>query len=79
MGRVFGLFTEDPSTYLDRQKRAGLGKLNLTEAEILNLIEERNGARKEKNYKRADEVRKELLDRGIVLEDTPSGTDWKLK
>ncbi len=79
VGSVFGLFREDPENYLNAQKKAGLKKLNLAEEEILRLIEERNAARKEKNWKRSDEIRNELLTRGIVLEDTPSGTTWKLK
>jgi cysteinyl-tRNA synthetase len=78
-GWVFGLFRDDPEKYLARQKIEGLKKLNLTEEEILRSIEERNLARKEKNYKRADEVRNNLLSKGIVLEDTPTGTNWKLK
>ena len=58
----------------------GLGAgLDVTEEEILRFIGDRNTARKEKNWKRADEVRNELLNKGIVLEDTPSGTIWKLK
>jgi cysteinyl-tRNA synthetase len=79
MGRVFGLFGEDPGDYLARQRKEGLKKLNLTEEQILHVIEERNLARKEKNYKRADEIRKDLLSKGIVLEDTPTGTTWKIK
>ena len=78
-GSVFGLFREDPENYLDTQKRAGLKKLTISEEEILKLIEARNAARKEKNWKRSDEIRNELLNKGIVLEDTPSGTSWKLK
>ena len=78
-GWVFGLFREDPQNYLDQQKKEGLKKLNLTEDEILKFIEERNLSRKEKNYKRADEIRTDLLSKGIVLEDTSSGTNWKLK
>ncbi len=79
MGRVLGLFREDPEQYLAQQRKEGLKKLNLTEQEILRSIEERNQARKEKNWKRADEIRNDLLSKGIVLEDTPSGTTWKLK
>jgi cysteinyl-tRNA synthetase len=79
IGWVFGLFRENPEDYLARQKKEGLKKLNLTEEQILYSIEERNLARKEKNYKRADEIRNDLLTKGIVLEDTPSGTNWKLK
>ena len=41
------------------------------------LIKERAEARKEKNYKRADEIRDELKAMGIVLEDTSSGVKWK--
>jgi cysteinyl-tRNA synthetase len=78
-GWVFGLFREDPQNYLDQQKKEGLKKLNLTEDEILKFIEERNQARKAKNYKRADEIRTDLLSKEIVLEDTSSGTNWKLK
>jgi cysteinyl-tRNA synthetase len=78
-GYVFGLFREDPEKYLDQQKRDGLKRLQLTEEEIFRSIEERNLARKEKNWKRADEIRNDLLSKGIVLEDTPSGTVWKLK
>jgi cysteinyl-tRNA synthetase len=79
MGWIFGLFQEDPEAYLKEQKIEGLKKLNLSEEEILRLIEDRNGARKEKNWKRGDEIRSDLLSKGIVLEDTPSGTIWKIK
>ncbi len=41
------------------------------------LIAERQQARKEKNFARADEIRKELLEQGIVLEDTREGVKWK--
>ena len=79
IGWVFGIFQEDPGNYIARQKKEGLKKLNLAEEEILRSIEERNLARKEKNWKRADEIRNELLSKGIVLEDMPYGTNWKPK
>jgi cysteinyl-tRNA synthetase len=44
---------------------------------IEELIEERTRAREERNYKRADEVRDLLLNRGVALEDTREGTRWK--
>jgi cysteinyl-tRNA synthetase len=78
-GGVFGLFREDPGKYVNQQKKEGLKKLNLKEEEILRSIEERNLARREKNWKRADEIRNELLSKGIILEDAPSGTNWNLK
>ena len=79
MGWVFGLFRDDPEKYLDRQKKEGLKKLNLSDEEILRSIEERIAARREKNWKKADEIRNNLLSKGIILEDTPSGTVWKIK
>ena len=79
MGWIFGLFQDDPETYLREQKKEGLKKQNLSEEEILKLIEDRNLARREKHWKRADEIRSDLLSKGIVLEDTPSGTIWKIK
>jgi cysteinyl-tRNA synthetase len=79
MGWVFGIFQEDPGAYIDRQKKEGLKKLGLREEEILKLVEERNRARKNKDWKKADEIRNDLLLKGIVLEDAPSGTNWKLK
>ncbi|MCI8693479.1 MAG: cysteine--tRNA ligase [Lachnospiraceae bacterium] len=44
---------------------------------ILEKIEERKAAKKEKNFARADEIRAELLEKGIVLEDTREGVKWK--
>ena len=49
------------------------------DAEVEQLIEERNQARKEKNWARADEIRDELKGRGIVIEDTPQGVKWHIE
>lgn len=46
-------------------------------ADIEALIEQRQAARKAKDFQRADEIRDELLARGIVLEDTREGVKWK--
>ena len=46
-------------------------------AEIDQLIAERNEARKAKNFKRSDEIRDLLASKGITIEDTPQGTRWK--
>ncbi len=52
-------------------------KQEMLEDEIEALIEERQAARKAKNFARADEIREELLSRGIILEDTREGVKWK--
>lgn len=59
-----------------------LGIIVEKEAEILDediekLIEERQTARKEKNFARADEIRDELAAMGIILKDTREGVTWK--
>jgi cysteinyl-tRNA synthetase len=51
----------------------------ISESEIEELIAERNQARKARNFKRGDEIRAELLERGVVLEDTKEGVRWKRK
>lgn len=49
----------------------------LLDEDINNLIQERQQARKDKNFARADEIRQLLLDKGIILEDTREGVRWK--
>jgi cysteinyl-tRNA synthetase len=48
-------------------------------SEMMSRIEKREKARQENNYKLADEIREELLQQGIVLEDTKDGVRWKIK
>ena len=48
-----------------------------SDAEILRQIEQRNQARLERNFALADQIRDQLRERGIVLEDTKEGTRWK--
>ncbi len=52
-------------------------KEELLDEEIENLIAERTAARKAKNFARADEIRAQLLEKGIILEDTREGVKWK--
>ncbi len=46
---------------------------------IEKLLEARNAARRSRNFPESDRIRDELLSRGIVLEDTPTGTRWRRK
>ena len=52
-------------------------KEEMLDADIEALIEERQAARKAKNFARADEIRDMLADKGIILEDTRAGVKWK--
>ncbi len=49
----------------------------MLDAEIESLIEERQNARKNKDFARADQIREELLQKGILLKDTREGVTWK--
>lgn len=71
---AFALAAEEV-TALDLFKTAPQGELA---PELAALIKEREQARKNKDWKRSDELRKELADKGVLIEDAPGGTKWKL-
>ena len=60
-------------------EKNNLSSNSISTQEIENLIKEREQARKEKNWARADEIRKELSSKNIILEDTASGTKYTFK
>jgi len=72
---VLGLLQDDPQAFL--QGKANVSDDELDEAAIQKLIDERNQAKTEKNYAKADEIRDQLVATGITLEDTPQGTIWR--
>ena len=51
----------------------------MLDSEVQSLIDERQEARRRRDFGRADEIRDELANRGIVLEDTKDGVRWKRK
>jgi cysteinyl-tRNA synthetase len=68
-GALLGLLQQDPEAWLkgdDREAR-----------EIEDLIEQRNAARRARNFAEADRIRSTLAIRGILLEDGPGGTTWR--
>jgi cysteinyl-tRNA synthetase len=78
-GEVLGLWLHDPKAYLGRRQAAKSKSLALTPAQIEKLIQERAQARKNKDFKRGDEIRSELEAKGIVLKDSKDGTTWSVK
>jgi len=79
IGNVLGLFQVKPPEFLALLKNQKLSDLDIPGDEIEKLIEERNQARREKNWKRADEIRDALLKKNIILEDGRGKTTWKVK
>ena len=70
-----GLLNETEIEWLKFKKN----KLSINEAEIFDKIKQRNKAREDKNYKEADKIRDELLDKGVLIEDKNGKTTWKFK
>ncbi|HEY5995058.1 MAG TPA: cysteine--tRNA ligase [Gallionellaceae bacterium] len=73
LGGVLGLLQRAPQEFL----QGGAGAGGLDDDAINAQIEARIAAKKAKNFAEADRIRKELLEAGIVLEDTPQGTTWR--
>jgi len=59
--------------------RPTLSEAGLSDARVEELIQERSAAKKSRNFGRSDQIRQELLDAGVILEDTKEGTRWKRK
>ncbi len=79
LANVLGILQEDPKIFFDRALDKQLDALELTRADIENLISERNEARKNKDYSKADEIRNKLFSMGIELEDTKEGTRYRIR
>ncbi|MEZ5559070.1 MAG: cysteine--tRNA ligase [Pseudomonadales bacterium] len=71
-GWLLGILGEEAEAHFQNR-----GAATVDRAEIERLIRARNQARRDRDFKRADEIRDELAARGIELEDTREGTRWK--
>ena len=70
-----GILKQTKDEWLDFKKKKSL----ISEKDIIKKIELRNKARKNNDYKEADNLRKELLDKGVLIEDKDGKTTWKFK
>ncbi len=73
-GNLLGLLFQTPRQWFQENKTA-----SLSPEDIHALINERRSTRESKNFKRADEIRQQLEEQGIILEDTVHGSTWKYK
>jgi len=72
-GKFLGLLQVDPEAWFQGATQDSA----LDEAQVQQLVDARQAAKKAKNFAEADRLRAELLDLGIVVEDTPQGPRWK--
>ena len=74
--RVLNILQQNPIKYIENTKNDILAKSGLTVDDIEKSINKRLVAKQNKDWATADAVRAKLLDKGIVLNDTPNGTTW---
>ena len=73
--QFIGLLNETKESWLNSRRN----KVSISETEISSMIKKRNIARENKDYKEADKIRNELLDKGVLIEDKDGKTTWKFK
>jgi len=76
---ILGILNDKWQIYDEREKKRHLAKIGLDAHALERLIEERSEARKKKDFKKADGIRNLLLEKGIILQDLPGGTEWRIK
>ncbi len=77
VGKVLNIFSRTPEEWY--RALMTTKKIGLSIQEILERIKERQDARQGKDWDTADRIRKELEEKGIILEDKEGRTDWKVK
>lgn len=78
VGQLLNLFQEDSNIFLNYLDQKDLVRLKLSQNEIENLINQRNTARQNKDFQASDQIRAELVSKGINLLDYPTGTEWEV-
>jgi cysteinyl-tRNA synthetase len=79
VGDVLGLFARTPKEFQTEIFQLKNSALGLDTEKIEALIAARNAARKAKDWGKADRCRDDLTAMGVAIEDTPNGTEWKIK
>jgi cysteinyl-tRNA synthetase len=77
-GNILGILLEKPAVYFDKKQTQVLEQNSVDPTMIAKMVEERNAARKAKDWKKADQIRDQLADMDVILEDRPEETVWKI-
>jgi cysteinyl-tRNA synthetase len=78
LAAVLGVLRSPARAYVEGEKGRHLAASGVDVGEIERLIAERAAARKARDFRRADAIRAELLERGIVLKAGADGTTWSV-
>ncbi len=79
LAQALGLLLDDLASFNNTEKTRHLIRVGLTEDALEKMIAQRAEARKNKDYKTGDEIRNTLAGIGILLQDSPKGTEWRVK
>ncbi len=78
VGEALGILVQDPAAYLAARRDRLVRQRGIDVARVEQLLADRAAARKAKDFSRADTLRDELATIGVVAEDTPRGTEWRV-
>ena len=78
IGSILGILLENPEEYFNNKQKQVLEQKSIDPDMISRLVEERDAARKAKDWKKADQIRNQLVEMDVTLEDRPNGTVWKI-
>ena len=76
---VLGLLQQDPESFIEGLKDKILPHIGLTKEDIETAIKQRKEAREQKDFAKSDQIRDEMLAKGVEFMDTPQGTKWTVK
>jgi cysteinyl-tRNA synthetase len=78
IGNILGILLDSPAVYFSKKQKQILEQKAVDPAMIKKMVEERNAARKAKDWEKADQIRNQLAEMDVIIEDRPEGTVWKI-
>ncbi len=79
LANTLGLLLDNLEDFTTTEKIRHLNRIGISQETLDRMIAERTEARKNKDYKTGDEIRNTLAGMGILLQDSPKGTEWRIK
>ncbi|HSQ83725.1 MAG TPA: cysteine--tRNA ligase [Desulfobacterales bacterium] len=77
-GNILGILLEKPDEYFDKKQTQVLEQKSIDPDMIAIMIKERDAARQAKDWEKADQIRNQLAEMDVTIEDRPEGTIWKI-